>query len=175
MKEPQLIKNIKKYEDSRGCFYQSYDCDMFFEKNTSFIVDNHSISKKNVIRGLHYQWDKPLGKLVRVSKGKIQDVLVDIRKSSPNFGNVLYYELSDENLFQLWVPPGFAHGFCVLSEEAHVQYKFTEKYNPHGESGIDAFDKKLNINWKVNKEEAIISDKDLQLQSFFEYSKNYKF
>jgi dTDP-4-dehydrorhamnose 3,5-epimerase len=168
-----FIITIKKYQDLRGDFYESY-------KQTSlsdflFVQDNHSVSKKNVIRGMHYQWDRPMDKLVRCSYGKIMDVIVDIRKESETFGKVYYYELSEENMNQLFVPAGFAHGFVALSDIAHVQYKCTAEYNKNGEAGINPLDKTLNINWGIDINEAIISDKDRNSISFLDYKLDPKF
>jgi dTDP-4-dehydrorhamnose 3,5-epimerase len=177
MIEPILI-NIKKYSDSRGFFYESYKKSYLQEKiklDINFVQDNHSVSYKNVIRGLHYQWDEPMIKLVRVSYGSILDVLVDIRKNSNSFGKIHYYELNSENNDQLFVPAGFAHGFVCLSEYAHVQYKCSVEYNKNGESGINPFDKDLNIDWKINLADAIVSDKDINSKSFKEYCLEPKF
>lgn len=177
MLEPFLLK-INSFNDERGTFYESYKQQSFFEKtglNINFVQDNHSISKKNVIRGLHYQWNKPMDKLVRCSFGKIMDVVLDIRKMSSNFGKVYYFELSDDNLEQLFVPAGFAHSFIVLSDYAHVQYKCSVEYNKDGESGINPLDKDLNINWGIQQKEAILSNKDKNSISFLEYAKNSKF
>jgi dTDP-4-dehydrorhamnose 3,5-epimerase len=174
--EPYIFKNIKKFIDHRGQFYENFRLDENNPiLNQKFVQENYSVSKLNVIRGLHYQWSLPMGKLVRVSRGKILDVIVDIRKSSPNYGKVYYYELSDKNLEQLWVPVGFAHGFVSLSEESHVQYKCTTFYNKEGESGINPFDNVLNVKWGIPKETAICSEKDLVSEDFFTYSKNSKF
>lgn len=177
MLNPFIIYS-KKVEDDRGSFYESYRQD-HFEHQTglkiNFLQDNHSISKKNVIRGLHYQWDKPMHKLVRVSVGRIVDVIVDIRKESNNYGKAFYYELNEENNNQLFVPAGFAHGFICLSEYTHVQYKCSEFYNKNGESGINPFDKDLNIDWDLDYNDAIVSLKDKQARSFKEYDLNAKF
>lgn len=176
--EPILITDIRKFEDNRGAFYESFKSSVFRERynvGEQFVQDNHSISSKNTIRGLHYQWDCPMGKLVRVAQGSIIDVLVDIRKVSKTFGDVSYYELSDKNLHQVYVPPGFAHGFSCVSDSAVVMYKCTAEYNPNGESGINPFDKELNINWGISSRDAIISEKDLLSKSFREYSREPRF
>jgi len=170
--EPYLIQNINKFEDERGIFYQSYNKNIF---NKNFIVDNHSISKKNVVKGLHYQWDKPLDKLIRISRGSILDIIVDIRPNSAHFTKVYYYTLSEYNLNQLWIPKGFAHGFCVLSEEVHIQYKFTEEYNKDGENGINIFDEILDIKLPIAKKDVIMSNKDINLMSLLEYKNKPKF
>jgi dTDP-4-dehydrorhamnose 3,5-epimerase len=176
--EPILIKNINKFEDKRGLFYESFRTSAFkdtYEIEQAFVQDNHSVSCKNTIRGMHYQWDEPMGKLVRTATGAITDVVVDIRKDSITFGNVYYYELNDKNLHQLYIPPGFAHGFICRSETAIVLYKCTAEYNKQGESGINPFDKTLNIDWGIEYDEAIISEKDLHSQSIEQYLQEPKF
>jgi len=174
MKEPILIKNIKKFEDERGFFYESYKENFLADEygiTKKFVQDNHSISKFGVIRGMHYQWDNPMDKLVRVSKGRIIDIIVDIRHNSKTFGQSYSYELSAQNNYQLWVPAGFAHGFISLSEESHVQYKCTELYNKDGESGISP----VQYFAEYKYDNMIISEKDKQAKTFEEYSNNPKF
>lgn len=173
--EPILI-DITSYEDHRGKFYESYRKtahDLYV--NVEYVQDSHSISKKNVIRGLHYQYDPSILKLVRVSRGSIMDVVVDLNTSSSEYGKVYYFYLNDKNLKQLLVPKGFAHGFVSLEDDTHVQYKFDGYYNKTGEGGITPFDPDLNIQWGIGTEIAIVSDKDKNLQSFKEYEKNPKF
>jgi dTDP-4-dehydrorhamnose 3,5-epimerase len=170
--EPILI-DTKYFIDDRGIFYESYKKSSLLDY--TFVQDNHAVSKKNVIRGMHYQWDGPMDKLVRCSHGKVMDVIIDVRKKSINFGKIYYFELSEENMQQLFVPAGFAHGYVALSDVAHVQYKCTVEYNKNGESGINPLDKKLNINWGIDLQNAIISDKDKQSISFEEYALNPKF
>lgn len=170
--EPFLI-TIKKYTDLRGDFYESYKASNL--ANFTFAQDNHSVSKKNVIRGMHYQWDRPMDKLVRCSYGKIMDVILDIRSQSPTYGKVYYYELSEENMNQLFVPAGFAHGFVALSDLAHVQYKCTAEYNKYGEAGITPLDADLKINWGIDLSQAILSEKDLSSISFSQYKLQPKF
>ena len=154
--EPQL------FQDSRGFFFESYNQQKFTQKLNiiiNFVQDNHSKSEYNVLRGLHYQIIQPQGKLVRVIVGKIFDVAVDIRKSSPTFGKWVGYELSAENKHQLWIPPGFAHGFLVLSDIADVLYKTTDYYNPQGDRTIIWNDPDLGIDWPL-KSPPILSAKD---------------
>jgi dTDP-4-dehydrorhamnose 3,5-epimerase len=154
--EPQV------FGDERGFFFESYNHQKFTEKtglNIQFIQDNHSKSKQNVLRGLHYQIQQPQGKLVRSVVGSIFDVAVDIRKSSPTLGQWVGYELSAENKRQLWIPPGFAHGFVVLSEEAEVLYKTTDYYLPQGDRTILWNDPDLAIDWQINTT-PILSAKD---------------
>ena len=175
---PILIDNIKKFEDERGLFYESYKESHLRENfgiTEKFVQDNFSISDKNTIRGLHYQWDKPMGKLVRVPVGSIIDVVVDIRSDSNTFGKVSYFELNEGNLSQLYVPPGFAHGFVCISENCIVTYKCTSEYNKQGESGISPFDKSLNVKWGIGYNDAIMSEKDKKAKSFKEYAREAKF
>lgn len=176
--EPILIKGIKKFEDTRGVFYESYK-KSFLKENfgieEDFVQDNHSVSCKGTIRGMHYQWDKPMGKLVRVPVGSITDIIVDIRNESQTVGQVYTFELNDKNLNQLYVPPGFAHGFVCRSDTAIVMYKCTSEYNKDGESGINPFDKKLDIDWGIDYKEAVVSEKDIFSKNFEEYLKEPKF
>lgn len=176
IEEPYLFLQEKNFVDLRGQFYESFRKE---QRNPvslqEYVQENVSISKKNVIRGLHYQWDPSMGKLIRVVFGKILDVLVDVRHKSKNYGKIYYYELSDVNMSQLWIPAGFAHGFISKSDVSHLYYKFTSEYNKNGEGGINPFDKNLSIDWGINKEDAICSDRDLNLQSFNDYFKEPKF
>ncbi len=156
------------FQDERGFFLESYNQQKFTDKlgiTVNFVQDNHSASQQNVLRGLHYQIIQPQGKLVRAVVGTIFDVAVDIRKSSPTFGQWVGYELSAENKRQLWIPPGFAHGFLVLSEVAEVIYKTTDYYAPQGDRTILWNDPDLAINWPI-KQPPILSDKDNNGQAF---------
>ena len=140
----------KVFGDARGFFYESFNQRAFNEAtgtNHQFVQDNHSRSSKGVLRGLHYQIQQPQGKLVRVVQGAVFDVAVDIRKSSPTFGQWVGVELSADNHRQLWVPPGFAHGFVVLSEMAEFLYKTTDYYAPAHERCIAWNDPTLAIAW----------------------------
>lgn len=178
LEEPILIKNIKKFIDQRGSFSETYKKSFLLENynlNVDFVQDNHSISSKNTVRGLHYQWDKPMDKLIRVPIGKIIDVVVNIKKDSPNFGKVYYFELSEENNYQLFVPSNFAHGFVCISEVAHVMYKCSSEYNKNAESGINPFDKDLNIDWKCDKDNYVVSDKDKNSKCLKDYILDPKF
>lgn len=150
-----LTPNV--FKDDRGFFLESYNKSLLPEYN--FVQDNHSCSKKNVLRGLHYQLVKPQTKLVRVVKGKILDVAVDLRKSSKTFGEWVAEELSDENYKQLLVPAGFAHGFLVLSEEAEVLYKTTDFWYKEHDRSLRWNDPQININWNLI-EDPILSEKD---------------
>ena len=157
-----LIFEPKVFHDDRGFFLESFNLKQFTEKtgiNINFVQDNHSYSKRNVLRGLHYQITQPQGKLVRAVVGTIFDVAVDIRKSSPNFGKWVGYEISADNKRQIWIPSGFAHGFVVLSEFAEVFYKTTDYYSPEGERTILWNDTDLDVNWQIATE-PVISAKD---------------
>jgi dTDP-4-dehydrorhamnose 3,5-epimerase len=161
-----LIIEPKVFGDSRGWFYESFNAQAFAEKTgiqDAFVQDNHSCSAVNVLRGLHYQIQQPQGKLVRVVVGTIFDVAVDIRRSSPHFGQWVGVELSAENHRQLWVPPGFAHGFLVLSPIAEVVYKTTNYYAPNHERAILWNDPDVGIVWPLT-DQPILSAKDLAAQ-----------
>ena len=155
------------FEDNRGYFFESFNRNTFnnlIGQNINFIQDNESFSSKGVLRGLHYQvGEYAQAKLVRVIKGKVLDIAVDIRKNSPTFGEHVSVELSEENKKQLFIPRGFAHGFVVLSDTAIFSYKCDNFYNKGSEGGIIYNDKDLNIDWVLSENEFIISDKDLQL------------
>ena len=156
--EPQV------FGDARGFFFESFNQKTFNEAtgtNYPFVQDNHSRSSQGVLRGLHYQIQQPQGKLVRVARGKVWDVAVDIRKSSPTFGQWVGAELSEDNQHQLWVPPGFAHGFVVLSESADFLYKTTDYYAPEHERCIAWNDPQLAIRWPYEGEPRL-SAKDAQ-------------
>ncbi|MGL4376466.1 MAG: dTDP-4-dehydrorhamnose 3,5-epimerase [Microcoleaceae cyanobacterium] len=158
-----LIIEPKVFGDERGFFFESFNHRVFAEKtgvNSEFVQDNHSRSVKNVLRGLHYQMENPQGKLLRVIMGEIFDVAVDIRKSSPTFGQSVSCILSAENKRQFWVPPGFAHGFLVLSDIAEVLYKTTEYYAPQHERAILWNDPDLAIAWPLPENNPILSAKD---------------
>lgn len=148
-----LIFEPKVFGDERGFFYESFNERRFKELtgvSTSFVQDNHSKSAKNVLRGLHYQIRQPQGKLVRVVAGEVFDVAVDIRKNSPTFGNWVGVTLSADNKRQLWVPPGFAHGFVVTSESAEFLYKTTDYWAPEFERSILWNDPAIGIQWPID-------------------------
>ena len=154
----------KVFGDARGFFFESFNQKAFNEAtgtNHAFVQDNHSRSSQGVLRGLHYQIQQPQGKLVRVARGRVWDVAVDIRKSSPTFGQWVGAELSEDNQHQLWVPPGFAHGFVVLSETADFLYKTTDYYALEHERCIAWTDPQLAIDWRYAGEPRL-SAKDAQ-------------
>ena len=158
-----LMIEPKVFGDARGFFFESYNQKAFNEAtgtNHQFVQDNHSRSAKGVLRGLHYQIQQPQGKLVRVVRGAVFDVAVDIRKSSPTFGQWVAEELSEDNHRQLWVPPGFAHGFVVLSEMAEFLYKTTDYYAPQFERCIAWNDPDLAIDWPNMGMAPLLSAKD---------------
>lgn len=158
-----LIKP-RVFRDDRGFFMETFQAKKMKAGGISydFVQDNHSRSKHGTLRGLHYQIFNPQGKLVRVATGEIYDVAVDLRKSSPTFGKWVGALLSAENKYQLWVPPGFAHGFYVLSESADVLYKATDFYNPQAERSLLWSDPGLAIDWHIPEGESpVLSAKDL--------------
>lgn len=157
-----LIIEPKVFGDDRGFFFESSNERTFAEKTgvvTRFVQSNHSRSAKNILRGLHYQIQQPQGKLVRVVIGEVFDVAVDLRKSSPTFGRWVSSFLSAENRRQLWVPPGFAHGFYVVSEAAEVLYQTTDYYAPQHERCVIWNDPDLDIAWPLTAE-PVLSAKD---------------
>lgn len=149
-----------RYRDHRGYFMESYRADHFIAMGlpTDFVQDNQSRSVRNVIRGLHLQVDPPIGKLLRVIRGAVQLVEVDVRVGSSTYGEHVTIDVTDENARLVWIPPGFANGFCVISDEADVHYKCTAIYNPSGERAVNPFDPALHITWKTDA--PIVSDKD---------------
>jgi dTDP-4-dehydrorhamnose 3,5-epimerase len=164
-----VIINPTKFEDSRGYFFEAYNQAKFHENGImyEFIQDNQSFSKRGVIRGLHLQINPfAQAKLVRVLQGEILDVAVDLRKNSATYGQHFSVVLSADNKKQLMVPHGFAHGFSVLSETASIMYKVDQLYHKDSERGIRYDDPTLNIDWRVEASQAIVSEKDVILPSF---------
>ena len=146
-----LLLEPKVFGDARGFFMESWNRQTFAERglDLDFVQDNHSRSAKGVLRGLHYQINQPQGKLVRVTQGAVFDVAVDLHRASPHFGKWVGYELSAENQRMLWVPPGFAHGFLVLSDSADFMYKTTTYYAPQWDRGIRWDDPEIGIDWPL--------------------------
>lgn len=169
LKEAYIITS-NVYKDERGSFTESFNLDKIQKiiGPYEFVQDCHSISKKNVIRGLHYQVERPQGKLVQCVRGEIYDVIVDLRRNSKTFGHWAGYHLFPSS-YQLWIPPGFAHGFSVLSDEAEVSYKLTDYRFPEFERTLAWNDISLVIDWGV--EDPILSDKDSNGMTFFECDK----
>ncbi len=169
-----LVIKPKVFNDERGYFFESYNEDNYQKAGIDFcfVQDNISKSKKSTIRGLHYQvGEKAQGKLCKVIYGKVLDVAVDIRFGSPTFGKHFSFELSEENHAQLWIPPGFAHGFSVLSDEVIFSYKCTAFYSKEHERAIIFNDPELKINWKV--ENPIVSEKDFKAPLFKSIPKDF--
>jgi dTDP-4-dehydrorhamnose 3,5-epimerase len=168
------------FQDSRGFFMETFREDVFKSLGlpTQFVQDNHSRSVKGVVRGLHFQWQPPMGKLMRVPLGSAFLVAVDIRKGSPTLGKWVGVEASAENRRQVWAPAGFARGFCVLSQVAEIQYKCTGIYDNKGESGIVWNDPEIGVKWPVN--DPVLSDKDRNAQTLAQWlsrpeSNNFKY
>ncbi len=168
------------FEDERGFFLEAYRADQFkgLGLPEGFVQDNHSRSAKGVLRGLHFQWEPPMGKLMRVTYGSAFLVAVDIRKGSPTLGKWFGIEVSYENKLQVWAPAGFARGFCVLSDFAEIQYKCTGIYNSDAESGVLWNDPDIGIEWPINN--PVLSEKDKIAQTLAQWlekpeSNNYKY
>ncbi len=178
-----VIIEPKIFGDERGYFFESFNAAEFARKvgvNTVFVQDNESKSKYGVLRGLHFQKGEfAQSKLVRVVEGRVIDVAVDIRRGSPTFGKHVAVELSKENKRQLFIPRGFAHGFAVLSEEAVFQYKCDNLYAPDHEGAIAWNDPKIDIDWQIRPEDAILSEKDKkhptldEAEELFDYNTDY--
>jgi len=157
-----LIIEPKVFGDHRGFFLETFQIERYRQAGIDFpfVQDNHSRSRRGVLRGLHFQRTRPQGKLVSVSRGAVYDVAVDIDPASPTCGRFVGVELTDENHRQLWIPPGYAHGFCVLSEIADFQYKCTDLYFPEDEGGLIWNDPDVNIPWPIEAPQ--LSEKDLR-------------
>ncbi|MBP3678945.1 MAG: dTDP-4-dehydrorhamnose 3,5-epimerase [Bacteroidaceae bacterium] len=173
-----FILEPKIFKDARGYFFESFSSREFEEKvcKTTFVQDNESFSSYGVLRGLHFQ--KPpysQSKLVRVIKGAVLDVAVDIRKGSPTFGKHVAVELTAENHRQLFIPRGFAHGFAVLSDEVLFQYKCDNYYAPQSEGGIAWDDSQLNIDWRIPRDKVLLSDKDTLHPKLADYESDFDF
>ena len=156
-----LLIEPKVFGDARGFFLESWNRRTFAERglDIDFVQDNHSRSSRGVLRGLHYQLDDPQGKLVRVTQGRVFDVAVDMRRSSPHFGQWVGHELSADNHHMLWIPPGFAHGFLVLSESADFLYRTTAYYAPQWDRGVRWDDPDIGVEWPLEGV-PVLSDKD---------------
>lgn len=171
-----VVIKPRVFEDDRGYFFETFQQERYREAGIerTFIQDNESRSVKGVVRGLHFQLgDAAQAKLVRVIRGSVFDVAVDLRKGSPTFGKWFGVELNENNKKQLYVPRGFAHGFSVLSETAIFTYKCDNLYNCEAESSINPFDKTLGIDWQVKEEDALVSEKDKIAPVFEEAQMNF--
>jgi dTDP-4-dehydrorhamnose 3,5-epimerase len=169
--EGLLLIKPAVFSDERGLFYETYSSNKYNAHGipSSFAQDNESISKKNVLRGLHFQLPPhDQGKLVRVIKGAAIDVAVDIRKQSPTYGKHIMVELTEDNKHQFWIPSGFAHGFLSLTDETIFSYKCTNLYNKESESGLLWNDKDINIQWNI--ENPIVSEKDVHFAPFSSFN-----
>lgn len=172
--EPQAVPDVvlmtpRVFGDERGFFMETFRHSAFVEHcgDFAFVQDNHSLSRQGILRGLHYQYRQPQGKLVRVIRGEVYDVAVDMRQASPTFGQWVGVILSASNKQQLWVPPGFAHGFYVLSEEAEFVYKCSDYYAPGDEVSLRWDDPDLAIDWPlINQQPPILSAKDTEAVTF---------
>lgn len=166
-----LLIEPKAFGDNRGFFFEGYQAERYQQMGLPlpFVQDNFSRSTKNVLRGLHFQLEHMQGKLVGVTRGAVFDVAVDVRYGSPNFGRSVGVILSDENHHQLYIPPGFAHGFCVISDEVDFYYKCTDYYYPQAEMGIIWNDPDLNIDWPVDA--PVLSGKDQLYQRLRDLTK----
>jgi dTDP-4-dehydrorhamnose 3,5-epimerase len=155
-----LIIEPRVFRDERGFFFETYHAERYRDAglDVTFVQDNHSRSVRGTLRGLHWQVERPQGKLVRVLFGEIFDVAVDIRVDSPTFGDWVGVSLSADNFRQAWIPPGFAHGFCVMSEVAEVEYKCTDFYDPPSERGLIWNDPEVGIDWPIT--DPILSARD---------------
>ena len=174
--EGVLLIDTRFFRDERGFFIENYHQQRFAEHGITadFVQDNHSGSNRGVLRGLHYQdMTAPMGKLVRCTAGEIQDVAVDLRVGSPTFGQWVSAELSQQNMRQIWVPPGFGHGFVTLSEYAEVQYKCSGFYTPSSEGTIAWNDPDLKIDWRIAEPQ--VSQRDRQAMSLAAYLKQPAF
>ena len=159
-----ILITPKVFADERGFFMETFRQDLFEQHCGAyqFVQDNHSCSAKGVLRGLHYQLNRPQGKLVRVTQGEAFDVAVDLRQNSPTFGKWVGAFLSEQNKHMLWIPPGFAHGFYVTSESMELQYRCTDYYDPTSEHTIRWNDQDLSIDWPlINECDLLISKKDI--------------
>lgn len=176
--EGVLIIKPRIFTDARGYLFESYSKKVFDEavRTVGFVQDNESSSSYGVIRGLHFQ--RPpfcQSKLVRCVRGKVLDVAVDIRKGSPTYGQHVAVELSEDNKLQIFIPRGFAHGFAVLSETAVFQYKCDNYYAPQAEGGISILDSSLGIDWRIDPEKAILSEKDTRHPLFADFDSPFDF
>ncbi len=169
----------KRFGDERGFFSETFNARAFEEvaPGVTFVQDNHSLSRDvGVIRGLHFQTPPHAqGKLVRVTRGRVLDVAVDIRKGSPTYGHHVAVELSADNWTQFWVPAGFAHGFCTLEPDTEFLYKVTDYYSPESDSGIAFDDPDLGIDWPFDRASATLSGKDAALQAFQDFDSPFTY
>ena len=168
----------RSFRDERGYFLESWRDETLAQalgQEVHFVQDNESLSARGVVRGLQYQWDPPQGHLVRCARGRILDVAVDLRRTSPTFGQTEGVELSADNQQQLWIPAGFGHGFLSLTDNSLVLYKCTARWSASGESGLHPLDPELKIEWPCPVEEILLSTKDAEAQNLADYRANPAF
>lgn len=177
--EGPLVIEPRVFGDARGYFFESFNAKEFAEKtglDITFVQDNESKSKYGVLRGLHFQLPPyTQSKLVRCVRGRVLDVAVDIRKGSPTYGKWVSCELTEENHRQFFVPKGFAHGFCVMSDEAVFQYKCDDFYHPEAEGAIAWDDKKIGIEWPINPKDVLLSEKDKHRPQLIDFKTPFKY
>ena len=163
--------------DARGSFFESFRADKLaaLGLHGPWVQDNQSLSQRGVLRGLHFQWDEPQGKLVRVGRGRALDVVVDLRAGSPSFGAWKAFELDAVAHHQVWVPPGFGHGFLALEGDTQLLYKCTAVYNAAGEGNIHPFDPEIGIDWGLSGDEIQLSARDAAAQSLADYAQAPRF
>ena len=168
-----FLIELEIYEDQRGFFLETYQYERYFQKNIKdkFVQDNYSRSYKNVLRGLHFQNQNPQSQLLTLMSGSIFDVIVDLRSNSKTFKKWISFNLNEDSYIrQIYMPPGIAHGFCVLSDTSNLHYKVSQKYESKNEAGIIWNDSNLNINWPINN--PILSEKDILFPSLSELTEN---
>ncbi len=170
-----LLIEPKVFGDERGFFVESFQSERYAAAGVPgpWVQDNHSRSARGVLRGLHYQLKFPQGKLVRCSRGSVFDVAVDVRQGSPTFGRSYGAILDDVDHRQLWIPPGFAHGFCVVSDDADFEYKCTELYHPDDDYGVAWNDPALKIEWPIEEAATVLSPKDAGLPRLSEMNSDF--
>jgi len=165
------------FGDERGCFFEAFRADRFAALGLPgpWVQDNHSVSARGVLRGVHFQWDAPQGKLVRVGRGRALDVVVDLRHESPTFGTWKAFEIDAVKHHQVWVPPGFGHAFLALEDDTQLLYKCTAVYNAQGEGNIHPFDPDLAIEWPLDLDLIQLSGRDQAAPSFAAYAQAPRF
>jgi dTDP-4-dehydrorhamnose 3,5-epimerase len=173
--EDVMVFIPKIYSDNRGFFCETFNTSIQETLGVDFPQENHSKSKKNVLRGIHFQSEKPMGKLCRVIKGSGFDFLLDLRTYSDTYGQYELVYLSEDNFKQVWVPPGFGHAFLSLQDDTHLVYRCSSIFNPNSEGTINPLDENLKIDWPINPKDLILSTKDFNAPSFKDYQNNPKF
>ena len=172
-----LVLEPTVHGDARGCFVEAFRADQLATLGVHgpWVQDNHSVSQAGVLRGVHFQWDQPQGKLVRVGRGRALDVVVDLRHKGPSFGTWKAFEIDAVKHHQVWVPPGFGHAFLALEDETQLLYKCTAVYNADGEGNIHPFDPDLAIDWPLERSAIQLSVRDQAGASFANYQQHPRF